>query len=201
MTHNTFFEGFGWQSGTSRNRRALQLMSPFDSAGKWFTRLVDRWRSSTEVRLSTTLSSDEVLNRMRQESLEPRFFRFTGPAQSVVGRFRGRRFSLVAAGAISHNQARQFYGEVLTTQGGAAIRGRFQQRPALRIGRFIIFSIVFLAGVLTSIRMRDPKPAVITLLAIAALGFLDRHQMQRGAPFEDEVTDFLARVSDQPSKS
>lgn len=112
-----------------------------------------------------------------------------------------RRFSLVAARAISHTQACQFYGEVLPTAGGAVVRGRFQQRSALRIARSIILSIVLLAGVLTSIRTGDPKPAVIALLAVAALAFLDRHQMQRGAPFEDEVSDFLARVTEQPSKS
>jgi hypothetical protein len=176
-------------------------MSPSRSVVRWLTRLAGRWQSSAEVRLPTALSPDAVLTRMRQASLAPSFFRWTGPSQSVVGRFSGRRFSLVAARGISRTQARQFYGEVLPTARGALVRGRFQQRPALRIGRSIILSVVLLAGVLTSIRTGDPKPAAIALLAIVALAFLDRHQMQRGAPFEDEVSDFLARVTDQPSKS
>ena len=166
-------------------------MSAFSAIGGWAIRLISRWRSSSELRLSTSLSPDEVLNRMRRASLEPAFFRMTGPPHSVVGRFQARRFSLIAAQAIRHNQARYFFGEVVQADGRTVVQGRFQRRLPLRIAESIILSIVILAGLSTSIRTGDPKPLLIALLVIAAISFLDRYQMLRSAPYEDDVRTFL----------
>jgi len=166
-------------------------MSLSSSVGEWATRLTSRWRSSSELRLSTNISPDELLDRMHRASLRPAFFRMTGPAHSVVGRFQAPRFSLIAAQAIKHNQARYFFGEVVQADGRTVVQGRFQRRLPLRIAESIILSIVILAGLSTSIRTGDPKPLLIALLVIAAISFLDRYQMLRSAPYEDDVRTFL----------
>lgn len=172
------------------------MSSPSFARSGWINRVLGRWRSTPEVRLSTTLDADEVLARMRQASLRPAFFRLTGPAQSVVGRFQGRRFSLVAAQAIRHTQARHFYGEVLSIDAGTLVQGRFKRRRALWIAESVLASIFLLGSVLTSIRAGDPKPAAIVLLAIVGLALITRHQLLRTAPLEDDVRSFLARVTD-----
>ena len=166
-------------------------MSAFSAIGGWAIRLISRWRSSSELRLSTSLSPDEVLNRMRRASLEPAFFRMTGPPHSVVGRFQARRFSLIAAQAIRHNQARYFFGEVVQADGRTVVQGRFQRRLPLRIAESIILSIFILAGLSTLIGTGNPKPLLIGLLVVAAIAFLDRYQILRSAPYEDDVRSFL----------
>src|SRR5436190_1026154 len=154
-------------------------MLPSKSLSSWFVRVVGRWRSGSELRLSTPLSANEVLRRMGQASLKPDFFRLTGPAHSVVGRFKGHRFSLIAAQAIKRSQARYFYGEVLSNDTATVIRGRFQRSIALRIAESIIVGLVGLAGLFRSVRTGDPEPAVIALLGIAALVLLYRHRIRR----------------------
>jgi len=176
-------------------------MPPTRFASGWVAHFVGRLRSGSELRLSTGLSADEVLNRLRQASLRPDFFRVTGPAQSVVGRFKGGRFSLVAAQAIRHTQARYFQGEVQSKGTTTVIHGRFQRRPAIRIAWWTILSIVILTGLFNSVHTGDPKAAIIALFAIAALALLDRHQMGRSAPFEDDVRDFLIRVTTEGPRS
>src|SRR5256714_11672316 len=139
-------------------------MSLSSSVGEWATRLTSRWRSSSELRLSTNLSPDELLDRMHRASLRPAFFRMTGPAHSVVGRFQARRFSLIAAQAIRHNQARYFFGEVVQADGRTVVQGRVQRRHPGRISVAIIFSVAILAGVSTSIISGGPKTSLVPLL-------------------------------------
>lgn len=175
-------------------------MSTSDSAGGWVNSLAARWRSSSELRLSIPLSSEEVLKRMRQASLKPAFFRLTGPEHSVVSRFQGHKFSLVAAEAITHTHARHFYGEVLSADGATVVQGRFQQRPALQIGQYIIATVFLLAALFSSVQAHDPRPAVVALLVIACAALLNRYQMLRSAHSEDDVRRFLAAVTQQASK-
>src|SRR5256886_13837299 len=130
-------------------------MSLFSSVGEWAPRLTSRWRSSSELRLTTNLSPDELLDRMHRASLRPAFFRMTGPAHSVVGRFQARRFSLIAAQAIRHNQARYFFGEVVQADGRTVVQGRVQRRLPVKNAGSIIFSTVILSGLSTPICTGD----------------------------------------------
>src|SRR5256885_15117200 len=110
-------------------------MSLSSSVSEWATRLTSRWRSSSELRLSTNLSPDELLDRMHRASLRPAFFRMTGPPHSVVGRFQARRFSLIAVPAIRHNQARSFFGEGVQAVGRTVGQGRMALRLSALIAR------------------------------------------------------------------
>src|SRR5256714_13410257 len=143
-------------------------MSLSSSVGEWATRLTSRWRSSSELRLSTNLSPDELLDRMHRASLRPAFFRMTGPAHSVVGRFQARRFSLIAAQAIRHNQARYFFGEVVQADGRTVVQGRFQRRVPLRIAGAVIFSVVLLSGLSTSNCTGEPQTLLIAAFILSA---------------------------------
>jgi hypothetical protein len=137
---------------------------------------------------------------MRQASLKPAFFRLTRPEHSVVGRFQGHKFSLVAAEAITHTHARHFYGEVRSVDGSTVIQGRFQQRPALQIGQYVIAAVFLLAALFSSVQAHDPRRAVVALLVISGAAFLNRYQMRRSAHSEEDVLRFVATVTQQASK-
>src|SRR2546423_3593303 len=143
-------------------------MSLSSSVGEWSPLMTSRWRSSSELRLSTNLSPDELLDRLHRASLRPAFFRMTGPAHSVVGRFQARRFSLIAAQAIRHNQARYFFGEVVQADGRTVVQGRLQRRLPVRNAGAGDFSNGIPGGPSNPNRSACAQPLLVGRLLIGA---------------------------------